>query len=95
MDTEQVMRVENLMRSARMATILNYKPDIFYALGIFRNNKWGFRPTIYSSKVMMMQGGIGWRQLGLANGITTPARVSCILHPPVWGRKRQAFRGQE
>ena len=55
-DTEQVMRVENLMRSAGVATILNYKPDIFSALGIYRNNKWGFRPTIYSSKVMMMEG---------------------------------------
>jgi len=55
-DTEQVMRVENLMRSAGVATQLNYKPDIFSALGIYRNNKWGFRPTIYSSRVMMMEG---------------------------------------
>jgi len=55
-DTEQVMRVENLMRSAGVATLLNYKPDIFSALGIYRNNKWGFRPTIYSSRVMMMEG---------------------------------------
>jgi len=55
-DTEQVMRVENLMRSAGVATVLNYKPDIFSALGIYRNNKWGFRPTIYSSKVMTMEG---------------------------------------
>ena len=55
-DTEQVMRVENLVRSAGVATVLNYKPDIFSALGIYRNNKWGFRPTIYSSKVMMMEG---------------------------------------
>jgi len=55
-DTEQVMRVENLVRSAGVATVLNYKPDIFSALGIYRNNKWGFRPTIYSSKVMTMEG---------------------------------------
>jgi len=55
-DTEQVMRVENLMRSAGVATVLNYKPDIFSALGIYRNNKWGFRPTIYSSKVMTLEG---------------------------------------
>jgi len=52
-DTDQVMRVENLVRSAGVSTVLNYKPDIFSALGIYRNNKWGFRPTIYSSKVTM------------------------------------------
>jgi len=55
-DTEQVMRVENLVRCAGVATVLNYKPDIFSALGIYRNNKWGFRPTIYSSKVMTLEG---------------------------------------
>ena len=55
-DTEQVMRVENLLRSAGVTTVLTYKPDIFSALGIYRNNKWGFRPTIYSSRVMLMEG---------------------------------------
>ena len=55
-DTEQVMRVENLLRSAGVNTPLTYKPDIYSALGIYRNNKWGFRPTIYSSRVMLMHG---------------------------------------
>merc|ERR1719470_827477 len=55
-DTQQVMRVENRLRSVGVATILNYKPDIFSALGIYRNNKWGFRTTIYSSKAMAMEG---------------------------------------
>jgi len=55
-DIEQVMRVENLLRSAGVNTPLTYKPDIYSALGIYRNNKWGFRPTIYSSRVMIMQG---------------------------------------
>ena len=55
-DTEQVMRVENLMRSAGVTTILTYKPDIFSALGIYRNNKWGCRSTMYSSRVMLMDG---------------------------------------
>ena len=50
--TEQVMRVENLMRSAGVTTILSYKPDIFSALGIYRNNKWGFRPMIYRKNSM-------------------------------------------
>ena len=35
---------------------MNYKPDIFSTLGIYRNNKWGFRPTIYCSTVLMMEG---------------------------------------
>jgi len=55
-DVSQVMRVENLMRSAGVSTDLLYKPDIFSALGIYRNNKWGFRATIYSSRVMLTEG---------------------------------------
>jgi len=55
-DEEQVMRVENLMRSAGICNNLTYKPDIFSALGIYRNNKWGFRATIYNSHVFVMEG---------------------------------------
>ena len=55
-DVAQVMRVENLLRSAGLTTDLLYKPDIFSALGIYRNNKWGFRATIYSSRVMLAEG---------------------------------------
>ena len=55
-DVAQVMRVENLMRSAGIVSDLLYKPDIFSALGIYRNNKWGFRASIYSSRVMVMEG---------------------------------------
>ena len=39
-DTEQVMRVENLMRSAGVTTIITYKPNMFSALEIYMNNKW-------------------------------------------------------
>ena len=45
-----------MWRSAGVTTILTYKPDIFSVLGIYRNNKWGFRPTIYSSRVMLREG---------------------------------------
>merc|ERR1719470_365730 len=55
-DTQQVMRVENRLRSVGLYLPLNYKPDVFSALGIYRNNKWGFRTTIYSSKAMVMEG---------------------------------------
>ena len=50
---KQVMMVENSLRSAGVETVLNYKPDIFSTLGIYRNNKWGFRPIIYSSSVVV------------------------------------------
>ena len=55
-DTSQVMRVENLMRSAGLAGDLLYKPDIFSTLGIYRSNKWGFRASIYTSKAMLLEG---------------------------------------
>jgi len=55
-DTSQVMRVENLIRSAGMAGDLLYKPDIFSTLGIYRSNKWGFRASIYTSKAMLLEG---------------------------------------
>ena len=45
------MRVENLLRSAGVPGELLYKPDIFSTLGIYRNNVWGFRPSIYMSKM--------------------------------------------
>jgi len=51
-DTVQVMKAENLLRNAGLLGDLNYKPDIFSHLGIYRNNKWGFRPSIYTSKMM-------------------------------------------
>jgi len=55
-DTTQVMRIENLLRSSGVTADLLYKPDIFSTLGIYRNNVWGFRPTIYSSKLMKSGG---------------------------------------
>ena len=55
-DVAQVMRVENLIRSAGITNDLLYKPDIFSALGIYRNNQWGFRATIYTSRVLLAEG---------------------------------------
>lgn len=55
-DVAQVMRVENLIRSAGISNDLLYKPDIFSALGIYRNNVWGFRATIYTSRVLLAEG---------------------------------------
>jgi len=55
-DTVQVMRVENLMRSAGVVNDLLYKPDIFSTLGIYRANKWGFKASIFGSKVLLLEG---------------------------------------
>ena len=37
----QVMSVEHLLRKAGVSSPLKYKPDIFSALGIYTNNRWG------------------------------------------------------
>jgi len=55
-DTVQVMRVESLMRSIGIVKCLSYKPDIFTILGIYRANKWGFRPSIFASSFMPLEG---------------------------------------
>ena len=45
------MKAESLLRSAGLMDDLHYKPDIFTHLGIYRNNIWGIRPSIYTSKM--------------------------------------------
>eukprot|EP00092_Neocalanus_flemingeri_P008483 GFUD01009140.1.p1 GENE.GFUD01009140.1~~GFUD01009140.1.p1 ORF type:complete len:649 (-),score=224.49 GFUD01009140.1:8-1954(-) len=85
-DTEQVMRVENLMRSAGVETLLNYKPDIFSALGIYRNNKWGFRPTIYCSRVMLMEGKSRVETVGTSNWYYNSSKG--LQYPEVEGRRK-------
>ena len=47
----QVMKAESQLRSAGLLGDLHYKPEIFSHLGIYRNNAWGFRPSIYTSKM--------------------------------------------
>ena len=83
--TEQVMRVENLLRSAGVASPLNYKPDIFSALGIYRNNKWGFRPTIYTSRCLVSEGrsrvetvGTGECYYNSSKGLERPGPASGV-----------------
>jgi len=52
-DIDDVMKVENRMRSAGIAGWLTYKPDIFTYLGIYRNNEWNIRPTLYNSRMVI------------------------------------------
>jgi len=51
-DLNQIMKIESCMRCLGILSVINYKPDIFSTLGIYRNNKWGLKPTIYTSKVV-------------------------------------------
>ena len=75
-DTEQVMRVENLLRSAGVTSALNYKPDVFSALGIYRNNRWGCVPPPTGAPACWPRAGAGSRPWPPASGATTPARGS-------------------
>ena len=28
---------------------MSYKPDVYSAVGVYRNNEWGLRPALYTS----------------------------------------------
>ncbi len=46
---EEVLSLENKIRVLGIKCHLHYKPDVFSYLGIYRNNKWGLRPSIHES----------------------------------------------
>ncbi len=46
---EEVLSLENQIRLVGIKCHLVYKPDVFTYLGIYRNNKWGLRPSIHES----------------------------------------------
>lgn len=48
-DDEEVRELERTLRAAGIRKALRYKPDIYSQLGVYRNNRWGLRPTIYES----------------------------------------------
>merc|ERR1712142_601346 len=49
-DEDNVFQVEKALRKIPIKHQLTYKPDLFSALGIYRDNKYKLRPTIYSSR---------------------------------------------
>ena len=51
-DEDTVRAVEKALRGGGVGLRGNmtYKPDIFSACGVYRNNEWGLRPALYSSK---------------------------------------------
>lgn len=46
---EQVRVVEKGLRKIGITAEMRYKPDVYTTLGIYRNNPWGLKPTIYTS----------------------------------------------
>lgn len=48
-DEEQVVRLDEVIRAAGVKCVLQYKPDVYSYLGIYRNNRWKICPTIYES----------------------------------------------
>lgn len=46
---EGIFKLENAIRLAGVKTTMRYKPEIYATLGIYRNNEFGIKPTIYSS----------------------------------------------
>ncbi len=53
----EVLRAEKALRASAAVTCgMTYKPDIFSAVGIYRNNEWGLRPALYASAFSPAEG---------------------------------------
>ncbi|KAL5009409.1 hypothetical protein ScPMuIL_014990 [Solemya velum] len=48
-DLSQVEGLNQEIRRIGIKCMLQYKPDVYTLIGIYRNNQWGLRPTIYQS----------------------------------------------
>ncbi|KAL3874105.1 hypothetical protein ACJMK2_037165 [Sinanodonta woodiana] len=46
---DEVFELEAGLRRIGIKCPLHYKPDVYTYLGVYRNNEWGLRPTIYAS----------------------------------------------
>ncbi|KAJ7357822.1 hypothetical protein OS493_022632 [Desmophyllum pertusum] len=49
-DEEEVRAVEKGLKEVGVTAQMLYKPDIYTTLGIYRNNPWRLKPTIYTSQ---------------------------------------------
>lgn len=47
---EQVQAVEKGLRKIGVTSVMSYKADVYTTLGIYRDNPWRLKPTIYSSR---------------------------------------------
>lgn len=55
-DEEQVMDMERRIRSLGIKAELLYKPAVYAHLGIYRNNKWRLKSTLYKSNFDLLKG---------------------------------------
>ena len=55
-DKDQVMELEAAIRSIGIKASLSFKPDAYTYLGIYRQNPYGLRPTIYQSNYHILEG---------------------------------------
>ena len=47
---EQVRAVEKGLRKVGVTSVMRYKPDVYTTLGIYSDNPWGLKPTVYTSR---------------------------------------------
>jgi hypothetical protein len=52
----QIYELEAQLRNIGVHTKLSYKPDAYTYVGIYRNNHWNIRPTLYSSDFNVVLG---------------------------------------
>ncbi|CAH1791816.1 unnamed protein product [Owenia fusiformis] len=57
-EEEEVYDLENKIRNTGLKCQMNYKPDIYTYIGIYRNNEWSLRPSIYKSVYELNKGSI-------------------------------------
>ncbi|KAL3874102.1 hypothetical protein ACJMK2_037163 [Sinanodonta woodiana] len=53
---DEVYELEAGLRRIGIKCPLHYKPDVYTYLGVYRNNEWGLRPTIYESMYDITKG---------------------------------------
>ncbi|KAK3588757.1 hypothetical protein CHS0354_024238 [Potamilus streckersoni] len=53
---DEVYELEAGLRTIGIKCPLYYKPDVYTYLGVYRNNEWGLRPTIYESMYDITKG---------------------------------------
>ena len=65
-DETEIVGVERAIRNVGFRAELQYKPTIYTELGIYRNNKFGIRPTVYTSFRKNVDGESGFEITNLA-----------------------------
>lgn len=65
-DENEIILVERAIRNVSIRADLQYKPNIYTELGIYRNNRFGIRPSVYRSMKKTVGGDSGFEITNLA-----------------------------